>query len=68
MVIGFARIGGRSVGIVANQPSVFAGSLDINASDKAARFIRFLDAFNLPIITFVGTPGFLPGYLRNTEE
>ncbi|AFK07180.1 acetyl-CoA carboxylase, carboxyltransferase component (subunits alpha and beta) [Mesotoga prima MesG1.Ag.4.2] len=61
MVIGFARIGGRSVGIVANQPSVFAGSLDINASDKAARFIRFLDAFNLPIITFVDTPGFLPG-------
>ncbi|MBN2220451.1 MAG: methylmalonyl-CoA carboxyltransferase, partial [Kosmotogaceae bacterium] len=61
MVIGFARVGGRSVGIVANQPSVFAGSLDINASDKAARFIRFLDAFNLPIITFVDTPGFLPG-------
>lgn len=61
MVIGFARIGGRSVGVVANQPSVFAGSLDINASDKAARFIRFLDAFNIPIITFVDTPGFLPG-------
>jgi len=61
MVVGFARIGGRALGIVANQPAVFAGSLDINASDKAARFIRFLDAFNLPIITLVDTPGFLPG-------
>lgn len=61
MVTGFARVGGRAVGIVANQPQVFAGSLDINASDKAARFIRFLDAFNIPILTFVDTPGFLPG-------
>jgi acetyl-CoA carboxylase carboxyltransferase component len=61
MVVGFARINGQSVGIVANQPSVFAGALDINASDKAARFIRFLDSFNIPILTFVDTPGFLPG-------
>jgi len=61
MVTGFARIGGRSVGIIANQSSIFAGALDIDASDKAARFIRFLDAFNIPIVTFVDTPGFLPG-------
>src|SRR6056297_1976081 len=61
IVTGFARIGGYTVGIVANQPKVWAGSLDINASDKGARFIRFLDAFNIPIITFVDTPGFLPG-------
>ncbi|AKI97226.1 acyl-CoA carboxylase subunit beta [Kosmotoga pacifica] len=61
IVTGFARIGGRSVGIVANQPAVLAGVLDINASDKAARFIRFLDSFNIPIITLVDTPGFLPG-------
>ncbi len=61
MVIGFARLGGRSVGIVANQPSVLAGCLDIKASVKAARFIRFLDCFNLPIVTFVDVPGFLPG-------
>jgi len=61
IVIGFARINGYSVGIVANQPSVFAGVLDINSSDKAARFIRFLDAFNMPILTFVDTPGYLPG-------
>ena len=61
MVIGFARIMGNTVGIIANQPKVWAGSLDINASDKGARFIRFLDAFNIPILTFVDTPGFLPG-------
>ena len=61
IVIGFARIGGRSVGIVANQPNILAGVLDIDASDKAARFIRFCDSFNLPVITFVDTPGFLPG-------
>lgn len=61
IVVGFARIGARVIGIVANQPKVYAGSLDMNASDKAARFIRFLDAFNIPIITFVDTPGFLPG-------
>jgi methylmalonyl-CoA carboxyltransferase 12S subunit len=61
IVIGFARLQGRSVGIVANQPAVMAGVLDINASDKAARFIRFCNAFNIPIITFVDVPGFLPG-------
>ncbi|MCD6239263.1 MAG: methylmalonyl-CoA carboxyltransferase [Thermotogae bacterium] len=61
MSVGFARFNGYSVGIVANQPQIFAGALDINASDKAARFIRFLDAFNIPIVTFVDTPGFLPG-------
>jgi len=61
IVIGFARIQGRSVGIVANQPAVLAGALDINASDKAARFIRFCNAFNIPLVTFVDVPGFLPG-------
>ncbi|HNW46091.1 MAG TPA: acyl-CoA carboxylase subunit beta [Thermotogota bacterium] len=61
IVVGFARLGGIPIGVVANQPSQWAGSLDINASDKAARFIRFLDAFNLPIVTLVDTPGFLPG-------
>ncbi len=61
IVIGFARLGGRSVGIVANQPSHLAGALDIDASVKAARFVRFCDCFNVPIITFVDVPGFLPG-------
>jgi propionyl-CoA carboxylase beta chain len=61
IVVGFARLGGRSVGIVANQPAVFAGVLDINASVKAARFVRFCDCFNIPIVTFVDVPGFLPG-------
>ena len=61
IIIGFARIDGKSVGIVANQPSVLAGCLDINASKKAARFVRFCDSFNIPIITFVDVPGFLPG-------
>ncbi len=61
MLTGFARLGGRSVGVVANQPAVLAGVLDINASVKAARFIRFCDAFNIPIVTFVDVPGFLPG-------
>jgi propionyl-CoA carboxylase beta chain len=61
IVIGFARLGGHSVGIVANQPSVLAGVLDINASDKAARFVRLCDSFNVPIITFVDVPGFMPG-------
>lgn len=61
LVIGFGRIAGRTVGIVANQPCVFAGVLDINSSDKAARFIRFCNAFNIPLVTFVDTPGFLPG-------
>ncbi|MCD6275598.1 MAG: methylmalonyl-CoA carboxyltransferase [Thermoplasmata archaeon] len=61
IVIGFARLNGKSVGIVANQPRVLAGVLDINASDKAARFVRFCDAFNIPIITFMDVPGYLPG-------
>ncbi|MBV8602702.1 MAG: acyl-CoA carboxylase subunit beta, partial [Candidatus Eremiobacteraeota bacterium] len=61
IVIGFGRIGGRSVGIVANQPEVLAGVLDIASSIKAARFVRFCDAFNIPLVTFVDVPGFLPG-------
>lgn len=61
IVVGFARLGGHSVGLVANQPAVLAGVLDINSSDKAARFVRLCDAFNVPIITFVDVPGFLPG-------
>jgi propionyl-CoA carboxylase beta chain len=61
IVIGFARLGGRSVGIVANQPAHLAGCLDIDASIKAARFVRFCDCFNIPIVTFVDVPGFLPG-------
>ena len=61
IVIGFVRLNGRSVGVVANQPSVLAGCLDINASTKAARFVRFCDAFNIPLLTFVDVPGFLPG-------
>ncbi|UCH58302.1 MAG: acyl-CoA carboxylase subunit beta [Anaerolineales bacterium] len=61
IVVGFARLGGHSIGIIANQPSVLAGVLDINSSEKAARFVRFCDAFNLPILTFVDVPGFLPG-------
>lgn len=61
MVTGFARLGGRPVGIVANQPAYLAGVLDIDASDKAARFIRFCDSFDIPLVTFVDVPGFLPG-------
>jgi len=61
IVIGFARLNGRTVGIVANQPKILAGCLDINASDKAARFIRFCDAFNIPLVNLVDVPGFLPG-------
>jgi propionyl-CoA carboxylase beta chain len=61
ILIGFARVEGRSVGIVANQPMQFAGCLDIDASEKAARFVRTCDAFNVPVITFVDVPGFLPG-------
>jgi len=61
IIVGFARLNGRSVGIVAQQPAVLAGVLDINASAKAARFVRFCDCFNIPIITFVDVPGFLPG-------
>ena len=61
IIIGFARMAGRSVGIVANQPAYLAGVLDIDASDKASRFIRFCDCFNIPLITFEDVPGFLPG-------
>lgn len=61
IIVGFARLNGRSVGIVANQPMVLAGCLDIDASDKATRFIRFCDSFNIPLITFVDVPGYLPG-------
>lgn len=60
-VVGFARLGGRPVGIVANQPQHMAGCLDINSSDKIARFVRFCDCFNIPLITFVDVPGYLPG-------
>jgi propionyl-CoA carboxylase beta chain len=61
MIVGFGRMEGRTVGIVANQPMVLAGCLDIDSSRKAARFVRFCDCFNIPIITFVDVPGFLPG-------
>ncbi len=61
ILTGFARLAGRPVGVIANQPAVLAGVLDINASTKAARFIRFCDAFNVPLVTFVDVPGFLPG-------
>jgi propionyl-CoA carboxylase beta chain len=61
IIVGFARLGGHSVGIVANQPKSLAGCLDINASVKAARFVRFCDAFNIPVLTFVDVPGYLPG-------
>jgi propionyl-CoA carboxylase beta chain len=61
IVVGFAHLGGRSVGIVANQPAVLAGVLDIDSSVKGARFVRFCDAFNIPLITFEDVPGFLPG-------
>jgi propionyl-CoA carboxylase beta chain len=64
IVIGFARLGGHSVGIIANQPAVLAGVLDINSSEKAARFIRFCDAFNIPLITFEDVPGFMPGTVQ----
>ena len=61
MIIGFARLGGRVIGVVANQPQVLAGCIDINASDKSSRFIRTCDAFNIPLVTLVDVPGFLPG-------
>ncbi len=64
VVVGFARLGGHSIGIIANQPAVLAGVLDIDASEKAARFIRLCDSFNLPIITFEDVPGFLPGTVQ----
>jgi propionyl-CoA carboxylase beta chain len=61
LIVGFARLDGRPVGIVANQPAVLAGTLDIDASVKGGRFVRFCDCFNIPIVTFVDVPGFLPG-------
>ncbi len=61
LIVGFGRVEGRPVGVVANQPMQFAGTLDIDASEKAARFVRTCDAFNVPILTFVDVPGFLPG-------
>lgn len=61
IVVGFLRLNGRAVGVIANQPKVMAGCLDINCSDKASRFIRFCDAFGIPLLTFVDTPGYLPG-------
>ena len=61
IVVGFARLNGKTVGVVANQPNVYAGVLDIDASDKAARFVRFCDSFNIPIITLVDVPGYMPG-------
>jgi len=61
LVVGLARLDGRAIGVVANNPAVLAGTLDINASVKGARFVRFCDAFNLPLVTFVDVPGFLPG-------
>jgi acetyl-CoA carboxylase carboxyltransferase component len=66
LVVGFARLGGKSVGIIANNPGIFAGTLDVHASLKGARFIRFCDAFNIPLISFVDVPGFLPG--RDQEQ
>jgi propionyl-CoA carboxylase beta chain len=64
IIVGFARLDGRPVGIVANQPAVLAGTLDINASVKGARFVRFCDAFNIPLVTFEDVPGFLPGTVQ----
>jgi propionyl-CoA carboxylase beta chain len=64
IVVGFGRLGGRSVGIVANQPAHLAGTLDIDASSKGARFVRFCDAFNIPLVTFEDVPGFLPGTVQ----
>jgi propionyl-CoA carboxylase beta chain len=64
IIVGFARMGGRSVGIIANQPAHLAGVLDIDASVKGARFVRFCDAFNIPLVTFEDVPGFLPGTVQ----
>jgi propionyl-CoA carboxylase beta chain len=64
IIVGFARLDGRAIGVVANQPAVLAGTLDIDASIKAARFVRFCDAFNIPLVTFEDVPGFLPGTVQ----
>jgi propionyl-CoA carboxylase beta chain len=61
IIVGFARLGGRSIGVVANQPAYLAGVLDIKSSTKGARFVRFCDAFNIPLLVFEDVPGFLPG-------
>jgi acetyl-CoA carboxylase carboxyltransferase component len=61
IVVGFGRLNGRTIGIIANQPKVLAGCLDVNSSDKATRFIRFCDCFNIPLLTIADVPGFLPG-------
>ena len=66
IVVGFARLNGKSIGIVGNQPKILAGAIDINASDKAARFVRFCDAFNIPLMILVDVPGFMPG--KNQEQ
>ena len=68
IVVGFARLGGRSVGVVANQPAVLAGVLDIDASVKAARFVRFCDAFSIPLVVFEDVPGFMPGHRPGVER
>ena len=67
-IVGLARIGGHSVGIVAQEPSVMAGVIDIDAADKMARFVRMCDCFNIPIVTFVDSPGFLPGVVPGTQR
>jgi propionyl-CoA carboxylase beta chain len=67
ILVGFGRVEGRPVGVVANQPTQFAGTLDIDASEKAARFVRTCDAFNVPVLTFVDVPGFLPGTSQEWE-
>jgi propionyl-CoA carboxylase beta chain len=67
ILIGFGRVEGKPVGVVANQPTQFAGTLDIDASEKAARFVRTCDAFNIPVLTFVDVPGFLPGTSQEWE-
>src|SRR5205085_360616 len=64
LLVGLARLDGRSIGVVANQPAVLAGTLDIDASVKGARFVRFCDAFNIPLVTFEDVPGFLPGTVQ----
>ena len=64
LITGFIHMGGRSTGVIANQPKAMAGCLDINASDKAARFIRTCDSFNIPLLTLVDVPGFLPGTMQ----
>ena len=64
IVVGFARLSGRTAGIIANQPSVLSGTLDINSSDKAARFVRFCDSFNIPVFSFVDVPGYMPGTVQ----